>query len=303
MACKTGFTKSIPATDDIKPYTCESIQFGSFPHGDAKFHKQGRWRFTQNTAVCTTHPCDNAHLKCEAVICPLFPRPLYTKGSKDDGDNNYQEIKLKDLEDETKTKRCLQSNNFNPREPNDFTRYMDSCKMECVDGWYGKSATGDPAEDRSVVYTCSEPADRSGVGVWCPGPECSGFTDQKPAVTQELVCEKGELSPTRSLLLGLDPSFKGAASGTRREAVALPWPIAGAASNSITDPGGPGLGGGTDGKRPASVSPFLGWRFGTATGPIYNFLIQAKDTQNLPRNYLNLQKRTHADYVVVKIGA
>ena len=106
------------------------------------------------------------------------------------------------------------------------------------------------------------------------------------------------VSPRYSrLLLTYDSDF---VDGTRLERMAFSWPPAGSVSNSIVQEGGPGLGANL---KPAPVSPFLGWRFGTRTGPIYKFLIQARDGHDQPRDYQSLPKKTSTDYVVVKIGA
>ena len=297
VVCNTGFTKSVPATAHIKPYTCESIADDKFVHGDPRFKRYGRWRFTQND-VCTKHPCDNVHLKCEAVICPELVRPTHTIGWEEDA---YGPKTLKDL------KKCVSARNFkcdspgghkcgpNERRYNDeFQRFEDRCTMECLAGWYPKSDT-----KRSVDYTCSQPADESGDGVWCPGPNCTGLTGKMHEDNIILECEAGKLAPNNSsLILETDED-----TGTRVDAAALPWPRVGSPSNSIIQEHGPGLGDDPKfPKRAAKISSFLGWKFGTGTGPKYKFLIQARDNHDQPRDYRNLPGTIHADYVVVKIG-
>ena len=305
--CKTGFTKSTPATALIQDYTCVAVADGQFPHGDLKFKKHGWWRYGKDDVChckdgdCEKDPCD-VGLKCEAVICPPLVRPEYTKGSEQDA---YGPKPLIDLKEDktygehpaTGAPRCQSAHNFKPTQQtektlnDEFRRFEDSCEMECVNGYYPTGETS-----RSVNYTCSEPADKGKDGVWCPGPHCAGFTNQKHAANMTLTCVEGQLSSENSaLLLTSDTN-----TGSRVIAAPLPWPAVGSPSNRIIDVGGPGLG---DDKKPAPVSPFLGWRFGTNTGPKYSFQIQAGDNHKHPRDYRNLKKRTRSDYLVIKIGA
>ena len=325
VSCNTGYTASTPKTTDIKPYTCQAVEAQAslskpspFVHGDKRFETYGQWSFEHGDSSftkdeCKTQPCLDTQLKCEAVVCPVLGYPRYTKGSRDDADTPniaaYSHGRpLKELKKAYGTAaglpRCTWSKSFSP-DNQQYQRFMDRCEMECLDGFYPEVDSQAPKPDeRSVTYMCSEPADDSGIGVWCPGPQCAGRTNQTQADNKTLVCKEGKLSPhNSSLLLGADLKTN---KGSKVDALAQPWPTPGASSNKIIEPGGPGLGNGLDGTKPAKPSPFLGWRFGKGsegnTGPKYLFLIQASDDHGNPRDYRNLKGETRADYVVVQIG-
>ena len=123
--------------------------------------------------------------------------------------------------------------------------------------------------------------------------------------TTRACLQEGTVDRHNSRLL-IEPLNDDISTGTRVDSAPLPWPQVGSMDNSIMQAGGPGLGGGSDGKSPAPVSPFLGWMFGVGTGPVYKFSIQAKDQHDKPRDYRNLGSGGsvgfRSDYVVVQIG-
>ena len=267
--CETGFTNSFIdstpiATDQVAPYQCMAISEGQFPNGDDKFQERGIWTYNgaTPTAKSAGHRWSPSNLQCKAVVCKQLVRPRNTKYSEDDnlsGKSNYKD------DNWMKGHKLCTSQGFVTND--DQIRYfMDSCEMQCLDGWY--PVTG----NRTVTYTCSEPGtmpsakDEAGDdcpstgsknGVWCPGPCCTGFTQQQETPNIALDCKEGTLDPTQSRLLLTD-------TANTRADKAKPWPPPGATTHSIVDTNGPGLDQcGANGKS-VEPSPFLGWRFGTS---------------------------------------
>jgi hypothetical protein len=224
--CSTGFTSSKidgkPTTlDMIKPYECVAIPRGAFPNGDKKFGEEGTWTYDGKDP--NGKGSSKQTLQCEAVRCQALThedtRPRFTKNSKDDhsggrkGDvdvnkgGNYKNTSSTDgIYDRAGGPLCTSSQFLDTTDTplgDGEGIFQDTCRFECLNSWYPTKGASDWRHRRFANYTCSEALGSGAAGAWCPGPDCTSFSNEVPlseAEDTELVCEEGKLSALESRL-------------------------------------------------------------------------------------------------------